>query len=195
VENNAGEVIKPIRHRGSNELDIMFLAIMRDKSMKTLLILRHAKSSWKDDGLADQDRPLNSRGERDARRIGKLLLEQGLIPDLIISSIAERARKTAKMVSKGCGNARKIQSTSDFYLAPAGVYIEVLSGLPIDYSQVMVVGHNPGMEELVGRLTRKPETMPTAALAHVSLPIELWHMLDGATEGKLVHLWRPRGLL
>ena len=163
--------------------------------MKTLLILRHAKSSWKDDGLPDHDRPLNKRGERDAPRVGKLLLEQGLIPDLIISSTAKRARKTAKMVAKGCGYARKIQLTPDFYLAPAGVYIEVLNGLPVDYSQVMVVGHNPGMEELVGRLTRKPEAMPTAALAHVSLPLDRWSTLDGATGGKLIHLWRPRELL
>ncbi len=83
--------------------------------------------------------------------------------------------------------------TPQFYHAPAGIYIEVLNHLPDDYSRVMVIGHNPGMEELVARLGRAC-TMPTAALANVSLPIDRWSELDGATEGKLVGVWYPREL-
>ncbi|MDE0296998.1 MAG: histidine phosphatase family protein [Candidatus Poribacteria bacterium] len=161
--------------------------------MKTLLILRHAKSSWKDEGVLDHDRPLNKRGKRDAPRVGELLLHQGLIPDLIVSSTAKRARSTAKRVAKACRYAGEIQLTSQFYHAPAGSYIEYLNHLPDEYSRVMVVGHNPGMEELVARLGQNC-TMPTAALANLSLPIDCWSELDGATEGRLVQVWYPRDL-
>lgn len=161
--------------------------------MKTLLILRHAKSSWKDAGLLDHDRPLNKRGKRDTPRVGRLILQQRLVPDLIVSSTAKRARGTAKRVAKACGYTGEIQMTPQFYHAPAGIYIEVLNHLPDDYSRVMVIGHNPGMEELVARLGRAC-TMPTAALANVSLPIDRWSELDGATEGKLVGVWYPREL-
>ena len=162
--------------------------------MKTLLILRHAKSSWKDAGLLDHDRPLNKRGKRDAPRVGRLILQQGLIPELIVSSTAKRARSTAKRVAKACDYAGEIRLTPQFYHAPAGIYIEVLNHLSEDFSRVMVVGHNPGMEELVARLGQHC-VMPTAALANVSLPIDRWSELDGATEGKLVQVWYPRDLL
>ena len=162
--------------------------------MKTLLILRHAKSSWKDEGLPDHDRPLNKRGKRDAPRLGRLILQQGLVPDLIVSSTAKRARSTAKRVANACGYTGEIRLTPQFYHAPAGIYIEVLTQVSDDYSRVMVVGHNPGMEELVARLGRNC-TMPTAALANVALPIDKWSALDGATEGKLLHVWYPRDLL
>ena len=162
--------------------------------MKTLLILRHAKSSWKDAGLLDHDRPLNKRGKRDAPRVGRLILQQGLVPDLIISSTAKRARSTAKRVAKACGYGGEIRSTPQLYHAPAGIYIEVLNYLSDDYSRVMVIGHNPGMEELVARLARSC-TMPTAALANVSLPIDKWSELDGATKGHLDEVWYPRNLV
>lgn len=161
--------------------------------MKTLLILRHAKSSWKDAGLLDHDRPLNKRGKRDAPRVGELILQQGLVPDLIVSSTAKRARNTAKRVAKACGYTGEIQLTPQFYHAPAGIYIEILNNLLDDYSRVMVIGHNPGMEELVARLARSC-TMPTAALANVSLPIIRWSELNGTTKGKLVNVWYPRDL-
>ena len=162
--------------------------------MKTLLILRHAKSSWKDASLSDHDRPLNKRGKRDAPRVGRLIQQQALVPDLVVSSTAKRARGTAKRVAKACGYTGEIRLTPHFYHAPAGIYIEVLNHLSDDYSRVMVVGHNPGMEELVARLGRHC-AMPTAALANVSLPIDKWSELDGATKGKLVDVWYPRDLL
>ena len=162
--------------------------------MKTVLIMRHAKSSWKDAGLLDHDRPLNKRGKRDAPRVGRLILQQGLVPELIVSSTAKRARSTSKRVAKACGYIAEIRLTPHFYHAPAGTYIEVLNHLSDDYRRVMVVGHNPGMEELVARLGRSCG-MPTAALANVSLPIDQWREFDGATEGMLVHVWYPRDLL
>ncbi len=162
--------------------------------MKTLLILRHAKSSWKDTSLPDHDRPLNKRGKRDAPRMGKFLREQELVPDRIISSTAKRARNTAKAVAKACHYKDKVELTSELYHAGPGAYLAVLENVPDDNQRVMVVGHNPGMEALVAHLTGRIETMPTAALAHVELPIERWKELDYEVQGELLHLWRPKAL-
>ena len=162
--------------------------------MKTLLILRHAKSSWKDTSLADHDRPLNKRGKRDAPRMGKFVREQGLVPDRIISSTAKRARNTAKAVAKACDCQDKVELTSEFYHAGPGSYLAVLQNAPDNEKRVMVVGHNPGMEALVAHLTGRMETMPTAALAHVALPIEKWTELDYEVQGELLDLWHPKGI-
>ena len=162
--------------------------------MKTLLILRHAKSSWKDTSLADHDRPLNKRGKQDAPRMGKFVREQDLVPDRIISSTAKRARNTAKAVAKACHCEDKVELTSEFYHAGPRAYLAVLQNVPDDDRRVMVVGHNPGMEALVAHLTNRMETMPTAALAHVALPIEKWAELDYEVQGELLDLWRPKAL-
>ncbi len=162
--------------------------------MKTLLILRHAKSSWKDASLADHDRPLNKRGKQDGLRMGKFLRKQGLAPDRIISSTAKRARKTATAVAKACHYEDKVELTQEFYHAGPGAYLAVLQNLPDADQRVMVVGHNPGMEALVCHLTGGIETMPTAAVAHITLPIEKWAELDYEVQGELLHLWYPKAL-
>lgn len=162
--------------------------------MKTLLILRHAKSSWKYAELSDYDRPLNSRGKRDAPRMGKYLRQQGLIPDQILTSSAKRARKTANKVAKSCGYTGKVKKIDAFYDAVPGIYFETLQALPDKYQRVMVVGHNPTMEGLVNYLTGQIEQMPTAALAHIDLPIQQWKALNLDTKGTLVNLWTPKTL-
>ena len=162
--------------------------------MKTLLILRHAKSSWNYPELSDYDRPLNSRGKRDAPRMGKYLRQQSLIPDRILTSSAKRARKTANKVAKSCDYTGKVKKIEAFYDAVPGVYFEVLQALPDKYQCVMVVGHNPTMERLVNHLTGQIERMPTAALAHIELPIQHWDALDLYTKGTLVNLWTPKTL-
>ncbi len=162
--------------------------------MKTLLILRHAKSSWKDSSLTDYDRPLNKRGKQDALRMGRFVLKQGLVPDRIISSTAKRARKTATAVAKANHCEDKVELTSEFYHAGLGAYLAVLQNVPDADQRVMVVGHNPGMEALVAHLTGRMETMPTAALAHLGLPIDQWAELDYEVQGELLHLWRPKAL-
>ena len=163
--------------------------------MKTLLLLRHAKSSWKHPELADHDRPLNKRGKRDAPSIGQLVSDKGLVPDLIMSSTAKRARKTARAVAKASGYKGKIELTPTFYLASPEAYIEALCSLSEDYERIMLVGHNPGMEELLEMLIRRIEPMPTAALALVSLPITEWKELNYETTGELIDLWKPRELV
>jgi phosphohistidine phosphatase len=162
--------------------------------MKTLLILRHAKSSWKDDGLTDHDRPLNKRGKRDAPRVGELLRDTDLAPNLIISSTAKRARKTASKVAKKCQYQGVIELTGELYLAPSQSYLQVLRKVPDQYDRVMVVGHNPGLEELLSVLTGHATPLPTAALAQIELAIDRWLDLDDSAQGKLLDLWLPKEL-
>lgn len=163
--------------------------------MKTLLVLRHAKSSWDDQNLDDHDRPLNARGERDAPRMGRLARKKRLSVELIISSDALRARLTAEAVADAIGYGGQILLDPRLYHASAADILAVLRGAVDDnVTTVMIVGHNPGLEDLVARLTGDPEGLPTAALAQIALPIERWPDLTASTRGTLVGLWRPKEL-
>ncbi len=162
--------------------------------MKTLLLLRHAKSSWEDAGQFDHDRPLNSRGKRDAPRIGKLLADEALVPDVILASSACRAQMTAATVAEHCGFAEEVGRCPEFYLASPEAYIATVATLPEDVHRVLVVGHNPGMNLLLQALTGNSETFPTAALAQVEIPIDCWTALAGNGSGRLINFWRPREL-
>lgn len=162
--------------------------------MKTLLLLRHAKSSWGDPSLADHDRPLNGRGKRDAPRIGELLLDEDLVPDVILSSTAKRAQATARAVAEASLYDGEVQLVPELYRADPEAMIELVQRLPDEVASVMLVGHNPEMEALLETLTDHAEPMSTAALAHIALPIDHWQELGDEVEGTLVHLWRPREL-
>jgi len=162
--------------------------------MKQLLVLRHAKSSWKVPDLDDHDRPLNKRGKRDAPRMGKLIRREGMVPDQIISSTAERAHTTALLVANACGYSAEPLATRGLYLAGPDEYLDVLSELDDGIDSAMVVGHNPGIEELVEELTGAAERMPTAALARIALDLESWVEIIGPRRGKLLGLWRPKEL-
>ena len=162
--------------------------------MKYLLILRHAKSSWDDESLDDHERPLNARGKRDAPRIGRLLREENWLPQLVLCSTAVRARKTWARVSKAAGYDGPVAMQGLLYLASPSVYVDCLRSVRDDVQVAMVVGHNPGLEQLLFQLTGADEPMPTAALAVVELPIESWHDLSDVTRGKLITLYRPKEL-
>ena len=133
-------------------------------------------------------------GNGDAPRIGKHLCQEGLIPDRILTSSAKRARKTANKVAKSSGYTGKVKKLDALYDTVPGVYFETLQALPDKYQRVMVVGHNPTMEQLVNYLTGEIKRMPTAALAHIELPIQQWNALDLHTKGTLVNLWTPKTL-
>jgi phosphohistidine phosphatase len=156
--------------------------------------LRHAKSSWDEPGLADIQRPLNKRGKHDAPRIGTLIKEIGIVPDAILSSPAVRAMKTAEAVADTSGFEGEIEIKENLYPGSPDDYIEVLNELPDNYIRVMIVGHNPGLEELLNDLTGETEPLPTAALAHVELPIQRWIDLDDQVLGKVVRIWRIKEL-
>ena len=162
--------------------------------MKTLLLLRHAKSSWKDAELRDHERPLNGRGKRDAPQVGRLLAEQGLVPDLIASSTARRARKTAEKVAEASGYVGALDAAAALYLATPQAIAQVIRLLPDEAGRVLLVGHNPGLEELLAELTGRHERLPTAALAHLELDIERWQDLTPQTRARLVQLQRPKEL-
>ncbi len=162
--------------------------------MKFLLILRHAKSSWKDAELPDHARPLNKRGKLAAPRMGQLLYEKDLVPDVILSSSARRAVETAEFVADASGYAGEVYFLDSLYLGWPSDYIEILRNLPDDVSVAMLVGHNPGVESLLEALTDETEPLPTAALAYLRLPIQHWHQLTDEIEGELLNVWRPRNL-
>lgn len=162
--------------------------------MKTLLILRHAKSDWANSQLSDHDRPLNDRGSHDAPRMGAWLKHKKMVPELIISSTAERALTTAELVAQACDFEGELRPTRDFYLAGPPAYIETLKELPDSYERVMIVGHNPGMEELVSLLTDKDRPLTTANVAVVELPIDSWAELTIFSDGRLKHHWQPKDL-
>ena len=164
--------------------------------MKTLLLLRHAKSSWKDPDLSDHDRSLNKRGQNDAPRMGKLLKDEELIPDLIMSSTAARAKKTAELVAKKCKYKGEIVLNHSLYGAEPADYLKILEGLSDTYKAVLVVGHSPSLGETVEVLTGSPDViMPTCSLAHIRLPIQNWDELNKQKiKGKLLKVWRPKEL-
>jgi phosphohistidine phosphatase len=160
--------------------------------MKTLLILRHAKSSWKKPELPDHERPLSKRGKKEAPKVGQYLKDNDLVPDLILSSNARRASATAQAVAEACGFAGQVDLYQDLYLSEPTIYLDILRCLPDDAKRVLVVGHNPDMEELLTLLTEANEHLTTAALAVVDLPISSWEEMNEATDGRLKNLWTPR---
>ncbi len=160
--------------------------------MRTLLLLRHAKSSWKQPELDDHDRPLNKRGKKEAPKVGKYLKENNLVPDLILCSTARRARDTAQAAAEESGYPGEIEFTHDLYLSDTGCYLDILRCLPNSVNCVLVVGHNPDLDDLLALLTDVPEHMTTAALARIELPISSWQELNEATDGRLQKLWTPQ---
>lgn len=163
--------------------------------MKKLLLLRHAKSSWEDRSLSDHDRPLNERGERDAPRMGRLLRDEGLWPDLILSSTARRARRTAELLltdreSDTSEDDTEIRYLSELYLADPEDYLGAVRRVAGQAESVLVVGHNPGLEMLLQSLTDAWHRLPTAAIARIDLPIDAWTDLTPG-KGVLAGLWRP----
>lgn len=160
--------------------------------MKTLLILRHAKSSWKHPELADHERPLNKRGRHDAPQVGTLLVDRELIPQLILSSTAVRTRQTAEALVEASGFTGRVEFLDSLYMAEPPAYFKALRTLPDDLERVLVIGHNPGLEGLVQLLGGQIVSLPTAALAHLVLPIQSWGDLTHETQGELVALYLPQ---
>lgn len=139
--------------------------------MKLLTLLRHAKSSWKDEDLSDHDRPLNRRGRADAPRMARRLLERSVEPDIILCSTALRARETLSLFTDICALAEhQIEYVDGLYLASASKLASVIAGAPGQCSHLMVVAHNPGLEDLLMQVTSRDDlTMPTCAMAQIRL--------------------------
>ncbi len=154
-------------------------------------MLRHAKSSWKDTGLPDHDRPLKRRGKSDIPRLARHLRESGQVPDLILSSTARRARETGKRLVKAGDFDCPVELVEEIYLAEPSALLKVLHDAPDRPKRLMLVGHNPGLEDLVAALTGVEVALPTAAVASINLDIECWRQIEPGS-GRLAGVWQPR---
>ncbi len=158
--------------------------------MKRLLLMRHAKSDWEADYGADHDRPLNERGTRDARVMGRLLAIQGLIPDLVLSSTAVRARTTAEIAAEAGRWQTEIRLDRALYDSGAEAVVATAAGLP-DVESSMLVGHQPTWSILVRSLTGEPVDMRTATVAVIEFGFDSWADLPSAS-GTLVDVLSPK---
>ena len=161
--------------------------------MKTLYLMRHAKSSWKEPELSDFDRPLNGRGREDAPLVGRYIRKKKIRPELLLCSTAERARQTAALVSQSAGLATETRYDERIYEADAARLLEVVSQIEEAAGIVLLVGHNPGLELLLESLTGETHRMPTAALACVALDVEKWGKVRERA-GRLEWLLGPKEL-
>ncbi len=161
--------------------------------MKTLYLLRHAKSSWNDATLRDFDRPLNKRGLKAAPLMGKHMRKPKVLPDMVLCSPAKRTRQTIKLVLEEAEFEPKVRYDDRLYAASAGSVLEVLRETDDRADSVMVVGHNPGLQDLLEVLTGELEALPTAALARIELEVESWSDVRERS-GRLEWVVRPKEL-
>jgi len=148
--------------------------------MKTLTLVRHAKSSWEDHSLADRDRPLNKRGKRDAPEMGRRIAAAGIRPSLIVSSPAVRAWTTAKIIANEIGYPREfLQRDNRLYLASVNGILDVIVAQDPGFNSLMLVGHNPGFTDFANYLVPGlTNNMPTASVVSVELDSEDWSLYD-----------------
>ncbi|MBN2047123.1 MAG: histidine phosphatase family protein [Anaerolineaceae bacterium] len=164
--------------------------------MKKLILMRHGKSSWKETQLSDFERPLKKRGRKDARKMGKMLKSEGLIPEYFLVSPSVRTRETLdELMDKMNFDGDAVEFVEEFYHAEVDDYLSRMEKLSDDLNTVMIIGHNPTLEELLQVLTGDIEALPTAAIAYIKLPIKHWEeVADEDMVGKLKDLWVPKAL-
>lgn len=170
--------------------------------MKILTLLRHAKSTWDDPVARDFDRPLNRRGRKAAIIVGRTLRSEGMEFDAVIASPAVRVAETLRDVGEGYGRALKASEDPDLYLASPTTLLERIQAVEDGVGRLLLVGHNPGLEQLAlllsgsgdsGLLGALEEKYPTAALAMIEFDVEHWADL-GEGKGRLTRFIRPRDL-
>ena len=143
--------------------------------MKTLFLVRHAKSSRDDPSLPDRNRPLDDRGKQDAPKMGKRLAKRGVKPDLVVSSPALRALTTAQLIAEEVGYKRKDIVVDDrLYASNPDDLLAVIRELDKKLDRVMLVGHNPEFTDLAHRLSSEIIDMPTSAVAEISFDTKAW---------------------
>lgn len=162
--------------------------------MKTLLLMRHGKSSWKDEDLPDHERPLKKRGRKDTKRIAKEILKHDLMPDLILSSTATRARETVEILTENLDTQIRVQFVETLYMGEPQDFIEVLKDLNNDDNIVMIVAHNPGLEAYLQIIDGEIESLPTAGLGYLLLALDDWKEISLDTMGDLIGFWKPKEL-
>jgi len=153
--------------------------------MHTLYLLRHAKSSWSDPALPDRERPLAPRGRRDAKRVAEHLVRLGVEPGLVLCSAAVRTRETLQLVRPALGATTSVVLEDELYAAAADTLLERLRAVPDGVASVLLIGHNPGLQDLALLLASAGEELapleakfPTAALATLAVPKAGWSELS-----------------
>jgi phosphohistidine phosphatase len=169
--------------------------------MKSLTLLRHAKSGWNDPVSRDFDRPLNPRGRKAARTVALEMKAQGLAFDLLLASPARRVIETLEEVQAVYGPLDP-QFDQRLYLASTATLIEIVRATPDEVERLLLVGHNPGLEEIALRLSHRDQgglrgevevKYPTGTVAEIGLPVEHWAQMEEGI-GQIVRFIRPRDL-
>jgi phosphohistidine phosphatase len=163
--------------------------------MLQLLVMRHAKASR--ENASDFERPLTSRGRSDSERIARLLADTGLIPERVCASSSTRTAETVALMLPQWRPPCETDLLEEMYLAPAETLLDVLAAHRGDRRRIMLVAHNPGIEEFCRLTTGRPENFPTAAIALVESDAEDWAAFATATQpaGRLKEIWRPKELV
>lgn len=168
--------------------------------MRSLYLLRHAKSDWDNSSLADFDRPLSKRGLSAAPRMGKFMADHGYIPELILCSTAKRTRQTLNAILPHFGDVRNIDLTDRIYSGGAQEYFNLISSQDIEARSILLIGHNPSIQGLALALSgsgdqkmmrEMAEKYPTAGLSVITFEIDSWNKLDQGA-GHLEHFTTPR---
>jgi len=164
--------------------------------MKSLTIVRHAKSSWKDRGLSDRERPLNTRGDRDAPIMGRRVAAAGIRPSQIISSPAVRAWTTARIFAKELGYPIEfLQREDGLYLASLDNLLDVVATQDDGFNHLMLFGHNPGLTDLVNYLVPGlTNNLPTAGVVSVDLDCNGWMLFDRPPGELVLHDYPKKDL-
>ena len=160
--------------------------------MKKLYLIRHAKSSWENPGLNDFDRPLNKRGKRDAPFMGKILSDKNILPEIVMSSPAKRAWKTAKEICKKINfPIEDIIKKEEIYEASSNMLLEILQSTNENFESVMLFGHNPGLTFLQNFLCKKEiGNIPTCGVVCIGLDC-LWKDVNN-NSGKIEFFEYPK---
>ena len=171
--------------------------------MRELLLLRHAKSAWDVPGLDDHARDLAPRGRKAAQKIGRLLAEKNLLPDLVLCSTATRAVRTLELVREELPRPLEVRLLDELYLASEEAMLQLVRAQDDRVRSLMLVGHDPGLHRLALLLVggQNPEAIrtglvrkfPTAALAQLRFPVEHWVEVEPGS-AELVAFWKPREL-
>lgn len=161
--------------------------------MMNLFLCRHAKSSWSEPGLADKERPLNERGKNDAPLMGNILKNKQEFPDLIISSPAKRALKTAKLIAEKLDyKTKNIEVNKNLYMAGINEFIDVISHINKDHKNVMLFSHNYGITDFANYISNSDiQNIPTCGIVKISFVIKNWQEIQN-TKGNLQYFIYPK---
>jgi phosphohistidine phosphatase len=163
--------------------------------MKRLILVRHAKSSWKNPGLKDFARPLNGRGKQNAPMMGKRLLGSGILPEVVVSSPAKRAWSTARLIASEIHfKEENLIADPEVYEADVDTLMEIIGNFSGDWQDVMLVGHNPGLTDLAERLTDQAfGNLPTCAICCIAFAVENWSEISYGS-GRVYHYDDPKSI-